>query len=364
MFSPDHITYPNSDRYNINIIRLSRYSNNQSSRIHMMTSTNRNSQFHPNDMKTVAAVTLTTIATSSEQPSPDITIYQYHICPFCNRVKALLDYSGTHYHTVEVNPLTKNEIKQFKKQYQKVPIVTIASPSYNDNHNNINNNNDHNDNEQHVAEEVIFGSDEIIMKLLERHHIISMLQHRWQVPSQQQQQQQLIMSMNEFWNPAMLQSNTNKPQQQQQHDWNHFAIEVLAPVIYPNLCRTLYDSYQAFSYVHQVSSFTKLQQISIRSLGSLAMYFAASRVKKKRHILNEEKAFDDALYYLIEYGLHHGAKPYISDHPYEPNFHDIQIFGILRSIEDCHANVHHRMTTHPNFTVVSQWYHRMKEKMK
>ena len=43
--------------------------------------------------------------------SPSICLYQYAICPFCNKVKALLDYSGLPYDVVEVNPLTKAEIK-------------------------------------------------------------------------------------------------------------------------------------------------------------------------------------------------------------------------------------------------------------
>lgn len=76
------------------------------------------------------------------------------------------------------------------------------------------------------------------------------------------------------------------------------------------------------------------------------------------------KAFDDALYYLIEYGLHNGNKQYISDHLYEPNFHDIQIYGILRSIEGCNSLIHTRMLTNPEFSIVSKWYHNMKDKTK
>lgn len=42
-----------------------------------------------------------------------IQLYQYAICPFCNRVKALLDYARIEYSTIEVNPLTKAEIKWY-----------------------------------------------------------------------------------------------------------------------------------------------------------------------------------------------------------------------------------------------------------
>ena len=61
--------------------------------------------------------------------------------------------------------------------------------------------------------------------------------------------------------------------------WISFTNEKLATLLYPNICRTLGDSYTAFRYVHDVDSFSWMQQQSIRALGSLAMYMAASRVK-------------------------------------------------------------------------------------
>lgn len=53
---------------------------------------------------------------------PKITLYQYKICPFCNKVKAYLNYLKVDYDVVEVNPLTKGEIS-FSKDHKKVPIV-------------------------------------------------------------------------------------------------------------------------------------------------------------------------------------------------------------------------------------------------
>jgi len=70
---------------------------------------------------------------------------------------------------------------------------------------------------------------------------------------------------------------TNKSSQK----WTKFANDDLAPLLYPNICRTLGDSYQAFSYVDQVVSFSPLQRIAIRCVGAVAMNFAASRVKSE-----------------------------------------------------------------------------------
>ena len=50
---------------------------------------------------------------SGAEPStpPDVKLYQYHICPFCNITKSLLSYSKLDYDHIEVNPLTKAELK-------------------------------------------------------------------------------------------------------------------------------------------------------------------------------------------------------------------------------------------------------------
>lgn len=120
------------------------------------------------------------LAKSTGSSSPNITLYQYEICPFCNKVKAFLDYykvgaptlrrlerhavlhilllvpmparaasHGTHklcgsprppaatcspaqvpYRTVEVNPLLKSELKW--SEYRKVPVALVDGQQMND----------------------------------------------------------------------------------------------------------------------------------------------------------------------------------------------------------------------------------------
>ena len=54
-----------------------------------------------------------------------VRLYQYEICPFCCKVKALLDLHAIPYETVDVNPLTKKEIA-FSAEYRKVPIAVLG----------------------------------------------------------------------------------------------------------------------------------------------------------------------------------------------------------------------------------------------
>lgn len=164
--------------------------------------------------------------------TPAITLYQYSICPFCNINKALLSYTNTPYQITEVNPLTKAELKFSKDGYKKVPIATIAS-------------------------EQINGSEEINEALLKLPSVLSSLPNKEEMPMD------------------IFQGSDNAKQ------WTKFARDEFAPILYPNICRSLAESYQSFGYVNDVKEFTGMQKALIKSIGSLAMYFAASKIKCK-----------------------------------------------------------------------------------
>ncbi|KAJ3697214.1 hypothetical protein LUZ61_000919 [Rhynchospora tenuis] len=74
------------------------------------------------------SVTFATVAEAKERPPMDllpkeVVLYQYQACPFCNKVRAFLDYHDIPYKVVEVNPLSKKEIKW--SDYKKVPILVV-----------------------------------------------------------------------------------------------------------------------------------------------------------------------------------------------------------------------------------------------
>ena len=168
---------------------------------------------------------------TSANAAPSVVLYQYAICPFCNIAKAVMSYTSVDYKAVEVNPLTKAEIK-FSKEYRKVPIATVDGEQLN-------------------------GSDLIVEKLLEHPTVASNLEKKLQKMS-----------------PEMfLKAEDSKK-------WLDFARDDLATLLYPNICRTRGDSYKAFGYVND-TSFSPFQKFAIQNVGSLAMYFAASKIKRK-----------------------------------------------------------------------------------
>lgn len=74
-----------------------------------------------------ASAPVTKVAATQSEPSqklPSVTLFQYEPCPYCCKVKAVLDYLKIPYEVVEVNPLTKKETKVFT-DYRKVPVCKI-----------------------------------------------------------------------------------------------------------------------------------------------------------------------------------------------------------------------------------------------
>jgi microsomal prostaglandin-E synthase 2 len=255
----------------------------------------------------------------------NITLFQYSICPFCNINKALLAYTETPYKITEVNPLTKAEHKFSTDGYKKVPIATIVSQE---------------ESESESESTQINGSEKINEALL-------------RIPS-------LLQNLSQK-NNLPLETFQNSPKAQQ---WQTFAREDLAPILYPNICRSLTESYQAFGYVDHVEEFTGVQKLSIQMIGSLAMYFAASKIKTKRNISDEREALRNALMKWGEDGLDKGKKLYGSGMEH-PDMGDLAMFGVMNSVSG--LKTHDEMILGKDGgdvdQVVLDWYLRMQEQV-
>jgi microsomal prostaglandin-E synthase 2 len=182
---------------------------------------------------------------------PRIVLYRYAICPFCHTVQSLLDYGRVDYETVEVNPLTKAEIRRWKGQHSKVPIATLttAATTAVEAGNQTN--------EEPVA---VFGSGPILKALLDDAFIQQQLQARWAGST---------MTLDQFAAAAAAATPITTTSSSTLSPWQQYAHQDLAVLLYPNMCRTWSDSYRAFAYVHGISSFGPLQRFGIQTLGSL-----------------------------------------------------------------------------------------------
>lgn len=212
-------------------------------------------------------------------------LYKYKICPFSNMAKVFLEYNRIPFESVEVNPLTKAELG-FSKNYRKVPIVTVLDSDATTS--------------ASKAFQQLNGTEEIFP-------------HDYQ----------------HFGDEGDEFSSSESSMV-----WQDFAQKKLAPLLYPNICRTLGDSFRAFDYIHLgPNTFSLAQRYSIQCLGSVAMYFAASKIKEKYKIDDVQVALDEILEQLeSELGDTQSSK-FLGPSSQAPHLGDLSVFGVLKGLE-------------------------------
>lgn len=261
-------------------------------------------------------------ATSHVKPAAhiddvDIVLYQYAICPFCNKVKAVLDYYGLRYRTIEVNPLNKSELKdttQIETDYRKVPVATING-------------------------EVVVDSPVILKQIL------SLLESRG------------------VSTKGVYDAVREDYQHKETREWIEWADRSLAVLLFPNITRNFPESWQAFSYISDVESFSAVQRGLNRVLGPVAMWAAQGKIKKKYDIEDERQALFDALYKwadAVDASTPSAAEPSGGD-PHAkfyggttPCIADLCIFGCIRAIDG--LDTHTEVVTDPR---IESWYRAM-----
>ena len=83
-------------------------------------------------------------------------VYQYNCCPFCGKVKAVLDYYNIPYSLIEVNPMTKSQLPNHNKflHDRNVPILLAAKAQSGPN-------------KYHFDQKVTYKSNVVIATILE-----------------------------------------------------------------------------------------------------------------------------------------------------------------------------------------------------
>ncbi|XP_059636542.1 uncharacterized protein LOC132278702 [Cornus florida] len=198
----------------------------------------------------------------------DVVLYQYEACPFCNKVKAFLDYHDIAYKIVEVNPISKKEIKW--SDYKKVPVLMV-------------------DGEQMV------DSSDIIDKLFQRIH-----------PE---------MSVD-----SLLDGDEDRK-------WRGWVDNHLVHVLSPNIYRTTSEALESFDYITTHGNFSFTERIIAKYGGAAAMYFVSKKLKKKHNIVDERAALYEAAETWV--GALKGCE-FLGG--FKPNLADLAVFGVLRPI--------------------------------
>eukprot|EP00268_Persea_americana_P010395 TRINITY_DN14229_c0_g2_i1.p1 TRINITY_DN14229_c0_g2~~TRINITY_DN14229_c0_g2_i1.p1 ORF type:complete len:332 (+),score=59.00 TRINITY_DN14229_c0_g2_i1:236-1231(+) len=192
---------------------------------------------------------------SADRLPRNVVLYQYEACPFCNKVKAFLDYHDIPYEVVEVNPLSKKEIKW--SDYKKVPILTVEG-------------------------EQLVDSSEIIEKLSRRVH-----------PEE----------------PVFADDEEKK--------WRRWVDDHLVHVLSPNIYRSTSEALESFDYITSNGNFSFTEKLTVKYAGAAAMYFVSKKLKKKHNITDERAALYEAAETWVEAlsgrNFLGGSKPNLAD---------------------------------------------------
>ncbi|KAL1225062.1 hypothetical protein V5N11_019195 [Cardamine amara subsp. amara] len=204
---------------------------------------------------TAAASSLAQEVHAKEFNPKEVVLYQYEACPFCNKVKAFLDFNKIPYKIVEVNPISKKEIKW--SDYKKVPILTI-------------------DGEQLVDSSVIIDS------LFQKMH------------------------------PEILKSEDDE-----ETKWRKWVDNHLVHLLSPNIYRNTSEALESFDYITTHGNFSFTERLVAKYAGATAMYFVSKKLKKKYNITDERAALYDAaetwVNALNERPYLGGSKPNLAD---------------------------------------------------
>ncbi|KAL0583050.1 hypothetical protein ABG067_007016 [Albugo candida] len=174
-----------------------------------------------------------TAASETIRPLSSIRLYQFAPCPYCCKVRAILDYYKVPYEIVEVNPVTKKELKDITT-YRKVPVCQIEG-------------------------DIVTGSSVIVNQIASR-----------------------------------VRSQTGTIDGTET-EWCHWVDTILIPLLPLNIYRSFSEACDAFEYCLTEGNFTPLERQVSKYFGAIVMYGVSKRKKKTKGIQEERQALYDAV---------------------------------------------------------------------
>ena len=202
-------------------------------------------------------------------------LYQYTACPFCGKVRTLLQYKGVDYDTIEVHPLKKKEI-EFSADYRAVPIYIDSQGKQVNDSTPIMRWID-----KEFPERKVFGTTPVEIERDEK----------WLA-------------------------------------WSDRFVKGLPTVIYD----TFWNALKSFDYITKVGNFSWFEKRMIKYSGALAMTLVAKKIKKREQIDQPDLFLREKAKEWVE-GL--GGRPFMGGET--PGAADLAVFGIVRSVSGLRA---------------------------
>ncbi|CAK5089791.1 unnamed protein product [Meloidogyne enterolobii] len=260
------------------------------------------------------------IVSNVDKSGLSLRLYQYQTCPYCCKVRAVLDYFGFSYEVVEVNPVTRSQINF--TDYKKVPIV--RTPCY-----------------EHPLIE-----SSLIISILATYLVKPELSFSDAVelyPKHVSKDAKTGKEVTDWLNKYFVMWGDTKLDDGQMRDvrdereWREWVDTHFVHLISPNVYRTWSDSLATFRWFEQVGewerNFPTWERVLAVYVGAAAMWGISKRLKKRHHIVDEReemrKAFDKFMKAKGPERKFMGGE--------QPNLADLALFGACNSFYGCIA---------------------------
>ncbi|GMT33317.1 hypothetical protein PFISCL1PPCAC_24614 [Pristionchus fissidentatus] len=266
----------------------------------------------------------------------NIRLYQYETCPFCCKVRAYLDYHGFSYEVVEVNPVTRSQIK-FSTDYKKVPIVRV--------------------NDEFSLTESSLVVSQLATLLVRPERTLEEIRGMYpSVESTDEKGKAVQLHPNKYF--VMMEKNCTAAEMaaaKEEREWREWVDEHFIHLISPNVYRTFPEALETFRWFQEVGDWHRTFPSWERCLavysGALVMWGIAGRLKKKYNIVDERKAMADACdKWMAAIGP---TRKFMGGD--RPNLADLSLYGAMQSFYGCTA-FQEVCSSGP----ISEWYARMK----
>ncbi|XP_060065174.1 prostaglandin E synthase 2-like [Ylistrum balloti] len=272
-----------------------------------------------------------------------LVLYQYQTCPFCCKLRALLDYYGLSYDVVEVNSVLRSEIKW--SQYKKVPILVFQA--------------------QGNEEQIQLNDSSVVMSILYTYLLdptktVNVIKSFY--PQVEVFDEVKNKNVNDFLNKyaIMYQEDASDgrttEQQMEERTWRTWTDKTLVHMLSPNVYRTPSEALQAFRYFSEVGEWENVFSFPMRMFviytGATAMYFLGKVLKKRYNLHNDVRVslYNECDVWVKAVGRN---RKFLGGD--KPNLADLSVYGVLSSIEGCDA-----FKDTLERTKIKPWYNRMK----
>jgi len=275
------------------------------------------------------------IINDQDKTNLNLRLYQYQSCPYCCKVRAALDYYGFSYEVIEVNPVTKSQIK-FSKDYKKVPIVTTSAIE-----------------KPLVESSLVISILSTFLTLQKRslsecvdfYPVIEGTNTETGKPQTTYPNKFFIMCEDSIKSQEQLQNA------REEREWREWVDEHFIHLISPNVYRSWEESLETFRNFDRAGewerNFSSLERYLAIYMGALAMYGISKRLKKRHNIDDERKAMMDACNLWMK--AKGNSRKFMGGK--EPNLADLALYGAINSFVGCRTFKEMREQTN-----IGEWY--------